>query len=176
TQVRNAELVALEARRDVRVRSRVDVGVHTQAYTCSATCLRGDGREHIQLGFALDVEAHDASVECLAHFCPRLAHAREDDLGGIGAGSKCAIEFAAGHDVETATCLDEGLQYCEARIRLHCVADEVVSSTQCALVRSNGLQHRRLCINVQGCPVARGKVEKGTVSDMQRVAAIGDMR
>ena len=174
--VRDAELVALQAGRDVGVRLRVDVGIDAQAHARDLPRGHGDFRQRREFGFALDVEAQHAGVERLPHLGARLADAREDDLAGVAAGSDHARQLAARDDVESAACAREGLQHGQARIGLHRIADEMVALRQCALVGAERLEHGGARIDVERRAVAPREIRRRTVFDVQRVAPVGDVR
>jgi len=59
----DAELVALQAGRDVRMGAGVDIRVDAQADRRAATGLDGDGRQRQQLALAFDVEALHANLQ-----------------------------------------------------------------------------------------------------------------
>ena len=67
----HAELVVLEARRDVRVRLRIDVRVHPDADRRRPVHPGGHALEVLELGLRLDVEEADAGLEGLRPSPPR---------------------------------------------------------------------------------------------------------
>ena len=71
--VRNAKFVALEARRNVGVCLGVNVGVDAQTHGRFLTERQSNLVEHFQLCFAFDIEASNAKLECLFHFCACFA-------------------------------------------------------------------------------------------------------
>ena len=96
----DAELVLLEARRDVRMGLRVNVRVHPYGERCpEAKAPRGAG-ESLELGLGLYVEAEDAGLQRELHLGDGLAYSGVDDLVGIRAGAERPLQLAAGDDVE----------------------------------------------------------------------------
>jgi len=108
--MRYAELVALQTRRNIGMRFRVHVRVDADADRRTQTQRQRYFAEHVQFGFAFDVEAADARLQRLAHFAARLADARKNDLGGLTACGQHAFELAARDDVKAAAGLDKYLQ------------------------------------------------------------------
>ena len=72
--VGNAEFIAFEAGRDVRVGFGVHIGVDADAHWRAFAHRDGDAVEHFQLGLALHIEAANADVQRPPHFCTCLAH------------------------------------------------------------------------------------------------------
>ena len=73
--MRHAKLVAFETGRNIRMGFRVYVRVHANADRSAQVHRQRHLTEHIELGFALHIEAADARLQCLAHFTARLADA-----------------------------------------------------------------------------------------------------
>jgi hypothetical protein len=71
---------------EIRMRFRVDVGIHAQRHRCFLAHRSGDRIQTIELGNRFDVEALDACVERFAHFRGTLANARKHDVFGLATG------------------------------------------------------------------------------------------
>ena len=93
----------------------------------------GVDQGEFRLGFA--VEAVYAALQRVFHFGGGFADAREDDLRGIAAGLKDAVEFAAGDDVETRAGLGEERQHGQRGVGLHRVANGVRQGAERLRVR-----------------------------------------
>ena len=173
--MRHAELVALEARADVRVGLGIDVRVHADADRGRLARFGGDFTEHLQFGFAFDVEAQNARLQCLAHFGACFAHAGEDHLGRVAACGQNAFEFTAGDDVEPATLAGKELQHGQRGVGLHGVADMELASGETALVGRQCLAHGGRGIDEQRCAMRLGEVAHAHVFNEQFVVAVGNM-
>ena len=124
--VGDAELVVLQAGRDVGVGPGVDVGIDAQADLRRATGGHRRARQQLQLRPALStLKQRTPAIKRPLHFGARLADAREHHLRGVAAGRQHALEFAAGDDVEAAAGLGEGLQHGQAGVGLHGVAEQM---------------------------------------------------
>jgi hypothetical protein len=157
----NAELVALQSGGNVRVRLRVDVRIDADADRRAHLLGQRHLVEHVELGFALDVEAGDAGGEGLTHLGARLADAREDDLPRIRAHGQHARQLTARDDVETAAGLGEHAQHAERGVGLHRVADQRLAALEAALVGGQRVEHPLLRIDEQRRAVrARQRVER----------------
>src|SRR5260221_1955916 len=128
--VGDAELVGGKPGGDVRVRSRVDVGVDAQRYRCHAAHRCRHRLEAVELGLALDVEAADARGESRAHLAFGLADAGEDHAAGIATGGKHARELPARNDVEARAGARQDLEHGEVGVGLDRVADEMVDARE----------------------------------------------
>ena len=91
----DAKFVALQSGGNIGVGFGVHIGVHAQADRGFLSEAKGHFAEHLQLGFAFDVEATDAHLQGLFHLGAGFAHARKNDLGRIGTGRQHAGQFAA---------------------------------------------------------------------------------
>jgi hypothetical protein len=131
--------------------------------------------EHVELGFALDVEAGDAGRKGLAHFGAGLADAREDDLLRIGAHGQHAGQFAARDDVEAAAGFGEHAQHAERRVGLHGVADQGVAAFEAALVGGQRVEHPLLRIDEQRRAVFARQGVEGQPFDMKGAVAVGNV-
>ena len=139
----DAELALLEARRDVGMRARIDVGVHAKADRRHFSHPTRDGRKHRQLGGGFDVEAQDVGSERLLHFGLGLPDPREDDATRVPAGGNDARELAAGHDVETAAEAREDVEHAEVRVGFHGVAHKMRLRAERFIERAPcGFEHR----------------------------------
>ena len=76
----DAELVGLQAGRDVRMAPRVDVGVHPQRDARARLPLARQHVDPLELPFRLGVDRPDAEVDRLRQLRRGLADAGEDDL------------------------------------------------------------------------------------------------
>ena len=111
--VRHAKLVAFEAGGNVGVGFGVHVGIDANADGRSFAQALCHVAEHLELGFALDVEAGNARLQSFAHFSACFAYAREDDFRHIATCGDDAVEFASRHDVKAAAGLCKHLQHGE---------------------------------------------------------------
>src|SRR5262249_1405309 len=123
---RNPEFVLVRSRRDVFVRARVDIGVHSQRDWRAFILGAGDFSDVFELRFTLDIETINALLERVFDFVARFTHARERALCWIPAGFDHAEKFAARNDVEPRTSLPKEFQDRAVRVRLDCVADEMI--------------------------------------------------
>ena len=73
--VGDAKLVALQARRNIRMRFRVHIRVDANADRGGQAHAKGDGGQHVQLGLALNVKAANACAQGLCHLGAGFAHA-----------------------------------------------------------------------------------------------------
>ncbi len=173
--MRHAELVALQARRDVGMGLGVDIGIDTDADRRHLAQGHGDPGQHIQLGFAFDVEAADAGRQRLLHFGAGLAHARKDHLAYIAACGQHALELAARDDVETATGLCKHLQHAQRGIGFHGVADLGVASCKALLIGRQRCQHRGFGIHKQRRAVFTRQRVKAGFFQVQPALPVGQL-
>ena len=104
---------------------RVHVGIDADGEAGLLAEARRLGVDQREFRFGFAVEAVDAAFQRVFHFGGGLADAGEDDLRGVAAGLKDAIEFAAGDDVETRAGLGEEGENGQRGVGLHRVADGV---------------------------------------------------
>src|SRR5215510_14182199 len=76
----HAELVRLEAGRDVRMAASVDVGIHPQRDTRARAPLPGESIDAIQLPFRFRIDRLDAEIDRLRQFTWRFADTGKDNL------------------------------------------------------------------------------------------------
>ena len=99
--------------------------------------------QHLELGFALDVEAADAGLAAPARISARVLPTPEKMMSRrLGADGQHALEFAARDDVEAAAGLREHLQHAERGVGLHRVADHRLAAREAALVGGQRVEHR----------------------------------
>ncbi len=122
---RDAELVVAKPGRDVRVRLRIDVGIHAQRDGSPAPQPARDDRDPRQLRGALDVEHPHARLERERDLLVGLADAGEHHLARIPAGAEHAVQLAARDDVEAGAEPREEAQHRQVRVGLHRIADDV---------------------------------------------------
>jgi hypothetical protein len=144
----HAELVRLQAGRDVWVGLRIDVRVHAQRDRGALAHAAGHRVQAVQFRDRFDVEAQDAFLEREAHLGFGLADAREDGLARVAAGCDHAQQFAAGDDVEAGAFARQQVEDGEVRIGLHRVADEGVAAFTRVAVGGEVLQQGRLRIDI----------------------------
>ena len=169
--VGDAELVVFQASGNVGVRLGVDVGIDAQAHRRDAAHLAGHPMEHIELRFALHIEAADACPQRLRHFGAGLAYPGEDHLGRIAAGGQHPLEFATRDDVKATTGPGEKLQHGQAGVGFHGVADLRLAAGQPSLVGRQRSQHRRLGVDEQGRAPARCQIGQWHLLEHQLLAA-----
>ena len=174
--VRNAKLVALEAGRNIGVGLGVDVGVDADADRRDAVRSQRHFVEHIDFGFALDVEAANADFQRLAHFAPGLADAGKNDLGRPCACCQRACKLTAGNDVKAAPGAGKDLQDGQRRVGFHGVADLRVAPGKAALVGREGRQHRCLGVDKQRRTVLLCQRLKGAALDVELAVGVVDVR
>ena len=109
----HAKLVVLQARGDVGVGFRIHIGIDANADGCAQAQLHGHAGQDLQLGFAFDIKAANASGKGLAHFCACLAYPRENDFANLATCGQNPIEFAARHNVKTASGSRKHLKHAE---------------------------------------------------------------
>ena len=95
----HAELVLLQARRDVRMRLRVDVRVDPQGHSRRLAALPRDRVDLLDLPLGLGVEGEDPGRDARRDLVVRLAHAGEDDPFRRDPALQRRAQLAAGHDV-----------------------------------------------------------------------------
>ena len=121
----------------------------------------GVDQREFRLRFA--VEAVDAALQRVFHFRGGFADAGEDDLRGVAAGLKDAVEFAAGDDVETGALFGQEREYGQRGIGFHRVA--------------NGVRQGSESRSVSGIVLADGLagIDVGWSSDVVREVGQGDL-
>ena len=121
---RDAELVLLEARRDVRMGLRVNVRVHPDGERSPEAKATSGAGECLKLWLGLDVEAEDAGLQRELHLGDGLADSGVDDPVGIRAGAERPLQLAAGDDVEPGAQRCHKGEHADAAAGLHRVADK----------------------------------------------------
>lgn len=121
----DAELAFLEPGRDVRMRPRIDVGVHAKAHRRNSSGAGRDRRQSVEFGRGLDVEAKDAGGQRRFHFGFRFSDSRKHNPSRIAASSDDPLQFAARNDVETTAEACVQIQHGQRRIRFHRVANQM---------------------------------------------------
>ena len=154
---RDAELALLQSRRDVRMRLRIDVGIHAEAHRGDLSHAGGNGRQVRELARRFDVEAEDAGRERRLHLRFGLADAGEDDLARITADSDHAGELSCGDDVEAAALSCKKIEDGEVGVRFHRVADQVRNRRECRVEGAIRAFQHRLRVDEQGCSEALGE-------------------
>ncbi len=168
----DTELVALEARGNVGVGLGVHVGIDTNADRCAQSHGLGHFAQHVEFCLALHVEAANADLQRLAHFCARLAYAGKDHLRRVAAGRNHALQFAGRNDIEAAAMAGEKLQDSERRVRFHGIADLHLAPSEPALVGTQGVQHGCLGIDVEGRAELPGQVGKAKALQLKRLVVV----
>ena len=90
----HAELVALQAGRDVRMALRVDVRVDAHGDAGLDAAGRGDGVDPLDLPFRLGIDAAQPEADGALELRIRLADAGEDDLRRREAGAQRDVDLA----------------------------------------------------------------------------------
>src|SRR5579884_2383638 len=153
----DAELALLHAGGDVRVRLRVDVGIHPQRHGRAHAEARGDALDGLELLGRLDVEHQDALLERVGDLLGGLADAREHDAPRVGSGAQRLPELAARHDVEAGARAREEVEDREVVVRLHREADEVRRAGERGVEGVEGSEQRRAAVDVERGAVALGE-------------------
>nr|ART36558.1 C435 [uncultured bacterium] len=122
---RNAELVFLQASRDVGVGAGVDVRIHAQRDRCLHAQIERHLIQPFQLGGGFHVEAANAGRKRLAQLRGALADAGEHHPVGLAPGAQHARQLAARHHVESGAQARQHVQHGEVGIGLDGVADPV---------------------------------------------------
>ena len=99
--VGNAEFVAGQAGRDVRVGFGIDIGIDADAYGGAPAHFQRHGIEGVQLRQAFDIEAANAGFQGKAHLGACFAYARKDDGFGFGANQQRTLNFTSRNGVKT---------------------------------------------------------------------------
>src|ERR1700730_10981989 len=86
------------------VAASLDVGVDAQGGAGAALKTSGFGGESVEFGFGFDVEKQNTGAESFADFFFCFSDAGKNDAVAGDADMAQAMEFAAGDDVETASC------------------------------------------------------------------------
>ena len=154
----DTEFIALQTGGDIGVGLRVHIGVDADAHRRDFAARQRHCAQHIQLGFALHIEASDTGIQRLAHLGAGFAHARKNHLVRLTTGSQHTAEFATRDDVKAATRLGEDLQHTQRRIGFHRVMHQRIASRKSLLVWGQSAQHGGLGIHKQRCAVLRGQV------------------
>ena len=121
----DAEFVLAEAGGNVGMGDGVHVGVDADGEAGLLAEARGLGVDQREFRLRFAVEAVDAAFQRVFHFRGGLADAGEDDLRGVAAGLKDAVQLAAGDDVETRAGLGQQRQHGQRGVGLHRVANGV---------------------------------------------------
>ena len=99
---RHAELVGLEAGRNVRMAARVDIRVDADGDAGARLTLARDRVDPFELALRLRVDRLDAQVDGLRQLGAGLADAGEDDLGRDEPGAQRDVDLPAGVGVDLA--------------------------------------------------------------------------
>jgi hypothetical protein len=130
----DAELVFLEAGRDVGMCVCVHVGIDAQADRRPlAEPLPAIASRRSSSATDSTLKHRMPMVERQFHLGDRLADAREDDLPRIGAGRENALEFTRGNDVEAGAATGKDVQHCQVGVGLDRVADERIETGELVL-------------------------------------------
>src|SRR6185437_7325607 len=108
---RDAELAVAMTGRDVRMRSRVEIGIDAQAdRRLNPEPLRDRG-DAAQLGTRLDVDHQDIGFERSFDLVVGLADARKDDLAWIGARLETSHPLAGRNYIAAGAQIGEKLEH-----------------------------------------------------------------
>ena len=129
---RHAELVDLEAGRNVRMALRVDVGVDAHRHTCRPPEPRCDRLDAGELPRRLDVDRLHAERDRGLEFRHRLADAGKHDIGRLKPGFPRDLDFPHRVRVGLAAQLAQQARNRQRRIGLECVVE-------CVRIAAEGL-------------------------------------
>ena len=115
---RDAELVRLQSRRDVRVAAGVDVGIDTDRHARPRLSFARDRVDALELALRFRVDRLDAEVDGLRQLRPGLPDAGEDNLGRDEPGAQRDVDLAAGVRVDLAAQASQEPHDGQRRIRL----------------------------------------------------------
>lgn len=167
-------LFSFFARRDVRVRLGVHVGVHPQGHASGlfhvafGLELPGETVDVLQFGFGLDVEHQDPGAQRLDEFGIAFAHAREDDLLHVRADLLYAGQFTAADDVEARAGVFENGEHAQAAVGFDRIADQVRDFRK-GLVDLGVMVEQRLAgVDIRGRADFLGDLARGNVLGVKR--------
>ena len=113
---RHAKLVVGLARRNLVMRSGIDVRIDSQRAICGQAHSFRDFGQLQAFFFALDVELTDPGFKRLDHFAAGLSHTREDDHFRSDTCGQRAAHFANGNDIGTIPLVLQHFQYSQIGI------------------------------------------------------------
>ena len=125
SSIGDAELVGLQACRDVRVAPRVDVGVHADGDPRAGLALARQRVDPLDLAGRLHVDRPDAELDRLRQLGGRLADAGEDDLRRDEPGAQRDVDLTAGVRIGVAAQRPQQPHDRERRVGLQRVMDRV---------------------------------------------------
>jgi len=154
----DSKLVLAQARRNVGVSRRVDIGIHADRKTGGNTQPRGHGVEQRQFRFRLAVEAVNAAGERVLHLGGGFSDARKHHLGGIAACLENPEQLAARDDVEARPGLGQQRQHGQRGIGLHGVTDGVRQIAEGFVISAVAFEQRLPRIDVNRCAGPRREI------------------
>ncbi len=147
---RDAELILVRTGRDVFVRVRIDIGIHSQSDRRARVFVRRDLIDVIELGLALDVKTVDPHVERGLDFFARFTDTSKRAFGRIAPGGSDTEELAAGNDIEPRTAFRKQLQDRAIGIRFDRVANQVIQRRQRGIKSAIVIENRPRTVNIEG--------------------------
>ena len=146
----DSELVLLQARRDVGMRARVDVGVDAQGDPRPPSRgARGRVGDALDLPLRLRVESQEARLDAGADLLVRLPDAGEDDPLGRESAFEAGAQLAARDDIRARAERGEAREDREAGVGLGGVADQVGESGKRGVEAPEGLRDFRPAVDVE---------------------------
>jgi len=128
----NSKLHSLDAGARVRMRSvHHDFRIHSERHRRLHLHFTGNRIQELELIGRLHVDQQNSERQSLLELASRLAYSAENDVGAAIAGRFCAVELAAGNNVEASSKLSQDLKNSQAGIGL----DAVVKAMGKALER-----------------------------------------
>ena len=159
----DAELVFLQAGRDIRMSARIHVRIHSQ----------GNGRFHsqfashlvqaIKLGVGFDIETANAGLQGPLHFPLLLANAGEYDFTGIPAGTKHTFKLSGRDYVKTGPQTSQHIEHGQIAVRLDRITHQMRAILQGLIVSTVMALQRRPGIDVGWRTKALGDIGNGNV-------------
>ena len=157
---RDAELVGLEAGRNVRMAARVDVRVDADGDAGARLALARDRVDAFELALRLRVDRLDAEVDGLRQLGAGLADAGEHDLRRDEPGAQRDVDLAAGIGVDLAPERPQQPDDRERRVGLERVVHRVRIRRERIVDGAVARRHRRGAVDVERRAMRGGDIDE----------------
>ena len=117
----DAELILGQTRGDVGMRMSTHIGVQTEGHTGHLALLDCEFVDHLEFGYALNVEAEDVVVKSEIDFPIALAHTSVDNLIRGDSGFYRSLNLTATYAVGSKTGLADDAKYTRVGISLYSI-------------------------------------------------------